>query len=87
MWTPNRVERKVVHVYDGDNAYLEEQADGNYILHFADSTMEVSAKDVESGLYDFYPIVEYQEDDKNVFVEFFMTIQENIKDILLKWEE
>ena len=81
LWTPNKVDRKVAYVYDGNNAYLEEQADGNYILYFADSTMEVSAEDVKSGLYDFYPIVEYQEDDKNVFVEFFMTIQENIENI------
>lgn len=82
LWTTNRVERKVVYVYDGDDTYLEEQADGNYILHSIDFSMEVSAEDVKSGLYDIYPIVEYQGDDKNVFVELFMMIQENIKNIL-----
>ena len=81
MWTPNKVDSTVEYVYDGNNAYLEEQADGNYILYFTNSTMEVSAEDVESGLYDFYPIIEYQEDDKNVFEEFFITIQENIENI------
>lgn len=52
LWTTNRVERKVVYVYDGDDTYLEEQADGNYILHSIDFSMEVSAEDVKSGLYD-----------------------------------
>ena len=48
--------------------------------------MEVSAEDVKSGLYDIYPIVEYQGDDKNVFVELFMMIQENIKNIFSEEE-
>lgn len=45
--------------------------------------MEVPAEDVEAGLYDVYPIVEYQEESKNVFVKFFIMIKENIENIFL----
>lgn len=78
------IEQPVVNVSDGNNAYLEEQEDGSYIFYYDNNngfSIKVSADDVEAGLYDFYPIVEYQENDKNVFVEFFMAIQENIKNI------
>ena len=61
LWTPNKVDETVVYVYDDNDTYLEEQADGNYILHSIDFSMEVSAEDVESGLYDIYPIIEYEE--------------------------
>ncbi len=70
LWTPNRVERKVVYVSNGDNTYLEEQADGSYLFYYNGTPMEVPAEDVEAGLYDVYPIVEYQEESKNVFVKF-----------------
>lgn len=73
--------QSVVFVANEDNAYLEEQKDGSYLFHLYGMTVEIDASDVEAGLYDFYPIVEYQEDNKNVFVELFMKIQENIKNI------
>ena len=84
MWMPNRSDRKVVDIADEGNAYLEEQADGSYIFYYnnADNfSLEVSADDVEAGLYDFYPIVKYQEEDRNVFMDFLMKIQESIKNI------
>ena len=84
MWRPNRSNLDVVNIADEGNAYLVEQADGSYIFYYDNYngfSMEVSGDDVESGLYDFYPIVEYQEEDKNVFVKFFMTIRENIENI------
>ncbi len=74
----------VVDVAGEQNAYLKEQADGSYIFYYDNQngfSMEVSAEDVEAGLYDFYPIVEYQEENKNVFVKFFVTIKENIENI------
>lgn len=76
------VEQPVVNVSNEVNAYLKEQEDGSYLFYFGEYSTEVSAEDVEAGVYDFYPIVEYEE-DKNVFVEFFMTIQEGIKKIFL----
>ena len=79
LWTPNRVERKVVYVSNGDNTYLEEQADGSYLFYYNGTPMEVPAEDVEAGLYDVYPIVEYQ--NENVFVKFFIMIKENIENI------
>lgn len=87
MWTPNKVDREVAYVSDGNNAYLEEQKDGSYLFYLYGMTVEVPASDVEAGLYDFYPIVEYQEDNKNVFVELFMKIQENIENIFSNQEE
>ena len=76
--------KEVVNVAGEGNAYLEEQEDGSYIFYYDNNnefSMKVSAEDVESGLYDFYPIIEYQEDNKNVFLEFFIKIQESIKNI------
>lgn len=87
LWTPNKVDREVAYVSDGNNAYLEEQKDGSYLFYLYGMTVEVPASDVEAGLYDFYPIVEYQEDNKNVFVELFMKIQENIENIFSNQEE
>lgn len=87
LWTPNKVDRNVAYVSDGNNAYLEEQKDGSYLFYLYGMTVEVPASDVEAGLYDFYPIVEYQEDNKNVFVELFMKIQENIENIFSNQEE
>lgn len=81
LWTPNMADSTVVYVSSGDNTYLEEQADGAYLFYYNGIPMEVPAEDVEAGLYDVYPIVEYQEGSKNVFVEFFITIQENIENI------
>lgn len=77
----------VVNISDEKNAYIEEQEDGSYIFYYDNHngfSVEVPADDVESGLYDFYPIIEYQEDNKNIFVEFFIMIQKNIKNIFLE---
>ena len=74
----------VVFIADEGNAYLEEQKDGSYLFHFYGMTVEVSASDVKAGLYDFYPIVKYQEKDKNVFMSFLMKMQENIKNMFLE---
>ncbi|WP_162611767.1 M56 family metallopeptidase [Eubacterium sp. An11] len=79
-------DRTVVDVAGKENAYLLEQEDGSYIFYFYGTYTEVSAEDVESGLYDFYPIIEYQEKEKNVFLEFFIEIQENIKNIFSEEE-
>lgn len=86
MWSPYRKNHEVVNIADENNAYLEEQSDGSYIFYYDNQngfSMEVSAEDVEAGLYDFYPIVEYQKENNNAFMELFITIQESIKNIFL----
>lgn len=75
------MDRTVVDISGKENAYIVEQEDGSYIFYFYGIATEVSADDVGKGLYDFYPIIEYQEDNKNVFIKFFIKIQENIKNI------
>lgn len=62
------VNRTVVNVANEENAYLVEQEDGSYIFYFYGSSVEVPASDVMEGLYDFYPIIEY-EDDTNIFMK------------------
>ena len=47
-------------IADKNNAYLEEQADGSYIFYYNNIPIEVPSSEVESGLYDFYPIVKYK---------------------------
>lgn len=44
-----------------NNAYVEEQKDGSYIFYFGENSFPVSKAEIESGLYDPYPIIEYQE--------------------------
>ena len=39
--------------------YLEEQENGSYIFHYAGFTDTVSKEDVESGMYEDYPIIKY----------------------------
>ena len=46
-------------VSDDGNSYLEEQKDGSYIFHYAGFTDTVSKEDVESGMYEGYPIIKY----------------------------
>lgn len=46
-------------VSDDGNSYLEEQKDGSYIFHYAGFTDTVSKEDVESGMYEEYPIIKY----------------------------
>lgn len=38
---------------------LEEQENGSYIFHYAGFTDTVSKEDVESGMYEDYPIIKY----------------------------
>ena len=63
VYSPNREIEKLeqndeISVYNGDNAYLERQESGSYILYFGNSTQEVPEEDVEAGFYDMYPIIE-----------------------------
>lgn len=58
-------DKKVDSIADEYNTYLIEQENGSYILYFDSFSMNVSAEDVQSGLYDIYPIIEY-ENDKNI---------------------
>ena len=46
-------------VADEENSYLEEQENGSYIFHYAGFTDTVSKEDVESGMYEEYPIIKY----------------------------
>ena len=70
--------RTVTDIAGDDNTYLEEQKDGSYILFFTDVSIKLSAEEVETGLYDRYPIIEY-EAEKDFLTKFFETIQ-SIKD-------
>lgn len=73
-------EQPVVNISDGKNAYLEEQKDGNYIFYYDGLVMNVSKEDVEKGLFDFYPIIEYKED--NIFINIIERLQNNLNKIL-----
>lgn len=77
------VDRTVVGVSKDQNAYLEEQKDGTYIFVFNEFSLEVSKEDVEAGLYDVYPIIEY-ENSSNVIVEFFIDIKDKIINFFYK---
>ena len=82
MWTLNISDYtigdvSVVDISDENNTYLAEQEDGSYIFYYNGFTMDVPEKDVDAGLYDYYPIVEY-EDDKNIFLNIFTKIKEVI---------
>lgn len=50
-------EKNIETVATEDNAYLEELEDGSYIFHFKKFSSPVSKEEVESGMYDFYPII------------------------------
>lgn len=64
----------VVEISNGGNAYLQEQSDGTYIFHYNGKEIEVPSSDVDAGLYAFYPIIEY-EDDENIFEVFLQKLQ------------
>ena len=64
----------VIDISDENNTYLAEQEDGSYIFYYNGFTMDVSEEDVDAGLYDYYPIVEYK-DDKNIFLNIFTKIK------------
>lgn len=55
-----------VAISDDNNAYLEEQKDGSYLFYYGGDAYPVSKEEVDSGFYDFYPIIEYK-DDSNFF--------------------
>lgn len=44
---------------DDENSYLEEQKDGTYVFHYGKYEEKVTKEDVESGIYDSYPIIKY----------------------------
>lgn len=46
-------------IADDENSYLEEQADGTYIFHYGKYSERLSKEEVESGVYDSYPIIKY----------------------------
>lgn len=46
------------YVFTGENLYLEKKRDGTYILHIGRTVEKISEKDIESGLYDSYPVIE-----------------------------
>lgn len=85
LWTSNAKyeNNKVVYVADEKNTYLEEQEDGSYLFYFNGIPMEVPSEDVEAGLYDYYPIIVY-EDDGNPVTEFFTNVKEYIINIFHK---
>lgn len=81
LWTPDIAEQSVIYVADEENAYLEEQADGTYLFYYDGIPIEVSASDVEAGLYDLYPIIEY-DDTNNYLYNFVIIIQKIINNII-----
>lgn len=85
MWTPNAAnqDKEVIYVANGEDNYLIEQPDGSYLFYVYGETIEVPSEDVEAGLYDFYPIIEY-EDDGNPVTEFFTNVKEYIINIFHK---
>lgn len=59
---------KITSIADEQNAYLQEQANGSYIFHYNGLSIDIPSSEVEAGLYDFYPIIEYQNENKT-FIE------------------
>lgn len=49
-----------ISIVDDENSYLEELEDGSYLFHYSGYTERVSKEDVESGLYNSYPIIKYK---------------------------
>lgn len=48
-------------VADDENSYLKEQKDGTYIFYYGKYSEKLSKEEVESGVYDKYPIVRYEQ--------------------------
>lgn len=48
-------------VADDENSYLEEQKDGTYIFYYGKYSEKLSKEEAESGVYDRYPIIKYNE--------------------------
>lgn len=68
--TEDILRQPVVEISNENNAYLQEQEDGTYIFFYNGETVNVPAEDVEAGLYDFYPIFQYESDDENSIINF-----------------
>lgn len=47
-------------VSDDTNSYLEELKDGSYLFHYSGFTDKVSKEEVNSGMYEIYPVVKYK---------------------------
>ena len=76
LWTPNIANETVVYVGNKENTFLIEQSDGSYLFYYNGTPMEIPTSDVEDGLYDIYPIIEYKKN--NIIVNFLIKIKENI---------
>ena len=48
-------------VSDDENSYLEEQKDGTYIFYYGKYSEKLSKEEAESGVYDRYLIIKYNE--------------------------
>lgn len=48
-------------VADDENSYLEEQKDGTYIFYYGKYSEKLSKEEAESGVYDRYLIIKYNE--------------------------
>lgn len=48
-------------VANDENSYLEEQKDGTYIFYYGKYSEKLSKEEAESGVYDRYPIIKYNE--------------------------
>lgn len=81
LWTPNVENEAVVHVGNEENTFLVERSDGSYLFYYNGAPMEIPTSDVEAGLYDIYPIIEYKEN--NVIISFFTKIKKRIIDLFL----
>lgn len=68
-------DRTVRNTSNEDNSYLEEQKDGSYIFYYNGVPIPISATDVEAGLYEMYPIVEYEEE--NIFEKIIFLLEKN----------
>lgn len=64
------------NIANQDNAYLEEQADGNYLFYYYGKPIEVLKEEVEAGMYDLYPLKPYS-DNNNFFSTLFNWFQKN----------
>lgn len=58
--TKEEYEDNTPFIASDENSYLEELEDGSYIFHYGEYTERISKQDVESGVYDGYPIIEYE---------------------------
>ena len=55
-----RQQKNMHFVSDDTNSYLEELKDGSYLFHYSGFTDKVSKEDVDSGMYEIYPVIKYK---------------------------